>query len=297
MPRTNPGLDYFPLDVDIDNDDKIELIEAKHGIVGFAVIIRLFMKIYRNGYYYQWGEKEQLLFSKRLNVDINTLNAIITDGIAWEIFNEQMFNEWNILTSKGIQKRYIEAAKRRKQVELIEEYLLLDNNCLNEYENVLIVDIKEDNVNIIKQSKVKESRVEESRVSPQSVVNLYNEKTSSLPKVQKLTDKRKRQVKTRLREYPTLTTYEELFTKAENSDFLSGRNGKWSACNFDWLLNENNMVKVLEGNYDNKEPAPVEAKFVRCAGCGNKVPEAEIVAIEMPGSSTPRKVCVNCEGV
>ena len=26
--------------------------------------------------------------------------------------------------------------------------------------------------------------------------------------------------------------------------------------NFDWLLNENNMVKVLEGNYDNRDPTP-----------------------------------------
>ena len=39
---------------------------------------------------------------------------------------------------------------------------------------------------------------------------------------------------------------------AEDSDFLSGRNGKWTSCNFDWLINENNMVKVLEGNYKNK---------------------------------------------
>jgi hypothetical protein len=159
MPRTNPGLDYFPLDVDIDNDDKIELIEAKHGIIGFAVIIRLFMKVYRNGYYYQWGEKEQLLFSKRLNVDINTLNAIIDDAIEWEIFNRDMFEMWMILTSKGIQRRYLEAAKRRQKVELNAEYLLLTENCLNAYNNVLIVNINPDNVDISTQSKVKESKV------------------------------------------------------------------------------------------------------------------------------------------
>jgi hypothetical protein len=40
---------------------------------------------------------------------------------------------------------------------------------------------------------------------------------------------------------------------AQASDFLSGRNGKWTGCNFDWLINENNMVKVLEGNYENKK--------------------------------------------
>jgi len=37
-PQKN-GLDYFPLDVDMDQDDKIALIEAQHGVVGFAKTI------------------------------------------------------------------------------------------------------------------------------------------------------------------------------------------------------------------------------------------------------------------
>jgi hypothetical protein len=44
---------------------------------------------------------------------------------------------------------------------------------------------------------------------------------------------------------------EEVFLLAERSDFLKGTNGKWNAT-FDWLMNENNFVKVLEGNYENK---------------------------------------------
>ncbi len=172
MPRTDPGLEYFPLDVDIDSDDKIELIEAKHGIVGFAVIIRLLMKIYRNSYYYEWGEKEQLLLSRRLNVDINTLNAIIEDAINWEIFDRKMFEKHKILTSKGIQKRYTEATKRRQGVELVREYLLLNGNCLNGYNNILIVDIKDDNADITTQSKVKESKVKESKVTYAEFVHM-----------------------------------------------------------------------------------------------------------------------------
>ena len=37
---------------------------------------------------------------------------------------------------------------------------------------------------------------------------------------------------------------------AERSDYLSGRNGKWQNCSFDWLIKENNYIKVLEGNYN-----------------------------------------------
>lgn len=75
------GLDYFSLDVDMDQDDKIALIEAQHGIMGFAIVIKLLMKIYKNSYFYEWTEKEQLLFSNRVNVDINAVNVVINDCV------------------------------------------------------------------------------------------------------------------------------------------------------------------------------------------------------------------------
>ena len=40
---------------------------------------------------------------------------------------------------------------------------------------------------------------------------------------------------------------------SESSDFLSGRNGAWPGCSFDWLINYNNAIKVIEGAYDNKQ--------------------------------------------
>jgi len=84
------------------------------------------------------------------------------------------------------------------------------------------------------------------------IVSAYNSICKSLPKVKNVTEKRKRAMKTRWKKYNELSLYQQVFRKAEESDFLSGRDGKWTSCNFDWLLNENNMVKVLEGNYDNK---------------------------------------------
>ena len=43
------GLDYFPLDTDIDQDDKVAIIEAQHGMLGFSVVIKLLMKIIMTG--------------------------------------------------------------------------------------------------------------------------------------------------------------------------------------------------------------------------------------------------------
>ena len=47
--------------------------------------------------------------------------------------------------------------------------------------------------------------------------------------------------------------WEEVCNRIEASDFLTGRkDGKWSA-SFDWIIKPENWVKVMEGNYDNRD--------------------------------------------
>ena len=53
------GIDYFTFDVDMDTDDKIYMIEAEHGLEGFAILVKLLMEIHRNGYYYPWNSSSQ----------------------------------------------------------------------------------------------------------------------------------------------------------------------------------------------------------------------------------------------
>lgn len=157
------GLEYFPLDCDIDQDDKITLIEAQHGLIGFGIAIKLLMKIYNNSYFYEWTEKEQLLFSKRVNVDINRVNEIINDLVKWGFFNKKLFESEKILTSSGIQKRYLTAVGRRQRVQILKKYILLDKETINVYKNLIIVDTNTVsevvNEDISTQSKVKESKV------------------------------------------------------------------------------------------------------------------------------------------
>lgn len=161
------GLEYFPLDCDIDQDDKMIIIEAQHGLIGFGIAIKLLMKIYNNSYFYEWTEREQILFSKRVNVDINTLTNVINDLIKWGFFDKELFINEKILTSSGVQKRYLEATLRRKKVKMLKKYLLLDDETVNSYKNLVIVDINpssdEVNGDNSTQSKVKESKVKESK--------------------------------------------------------------------------------------------------------------------------------------
>lgn len=46
------------------------------------------------------------------------------------------------------------------------------------------------------------------------------------------------------------------FGYVAKSDFLSGRNGQWTACDLGWLSKEANFAKVIQGNYENKTSGP-----------------------------------------
>lgn len=89
------------------------------------------------------------------------------------------------------------------------------------------------------------------RVDYKSVINAFNDTCVSFPRVTSLSEKRKAAIRARLRTH-SMADIQEAFKKAEESDFLKGSNKRnWSA-NFDWIMNDANMAKILDGNYDNK---------------------------------------------
>jgi len=164
MARLNKqGLDYFPLDVHL--NDKIELIEAEHGLVGFSVFIKLLQKVYFNGYFCSFSNDEIILFSKRVNVDINTINVIIKSLFARELLSEKLYKKYSILTSSGIQERFLEATLRRKMVTITKEYWLLDKKLKNDNINwVNVGNNSQSKVDYIKGNKTKSKETKEGAI-------------------------------------------------------------------------------------------------------------------------------------
>ena len=123
---TKQGVDYFPLDVHM--DDKIKFVEIKYKLEGFAIVIKLMQRIYSQGYWCKWTEDELLLFSDEIKADIELVKNVVNECLERGFFNKKLYDDYNILTSNGIQKRYKEIVRRRKDVSMIEEYLLIDGN-------------------------------------------------------------------------------------------------------------------------------------------------------------------------
>lgn len=88
--------------------------------------------------------------------------------------------------------------------------------------------------------------------TPEQLINLWNNAAHpNLPRVEILTEKRKTHIKARLKEHPEKEFWDSLLQRINKSPLLIGENSHGWKCNFDWILNVNNMAKILEGNYDN----------------------------------------------
>ena len=143
---------------------------------------------------------------------------------------------------------------REKQKELISDDSSCKTNCkTNSKSNVSKADKegdKEEDKDIDKEGK---ENKESNAPSPQQIIDLFNSTCVSLPSVQFMTANRKQAIEQILNTY-TIDNFKLCFELAEKSSFLKGKNERDWVATFDWLISEENMAKVLEGNFsDNKK--------------------------------------------
>lgn len=166
MARPNKiGLDYFPLDVDIFEDEKVSAISGEFGIKGEITVIKLLCAIYRNGYFILWNDLLKFKLLRSLpGISTELIESIVNRLVIWEFFDKHLFDSVKVLTSRGIQKRYFEASKRRK-IEGELPYLLINvcNNVVNVCNNPF-----SDSINaskkLTKESKVKERKENKEKI-------------------------------------------------------------------------------------------------------------------------------------
>ena len=108
------GLDYFPFDVDFFQDEDIQLIKSEHGSLGVEVYMRLLCLIYHfNGYYYVWNERKPALIAQSTGCTPQKIDLIVRSCVKWSLFDDKLFCEDGILTSRSIQRRYLAAIRER----------------------------------------------------------------------------------------------------------------------------------------------------------------------------------------
>lgn len=173
------GMEYFTIDVNFYQDIKIRKLIRYKGVQAVSVYHILLCQIYASGYYLLWDEDIPFTVSEIAHLEEVYVQEVIDYCFNIGLFDKALYEQNNVLTSRGIQKRFFDfcaVAKRRLPAYL--PYRMLDDkeiSVISEESEIIpektqvISEITDDNseetpINsgISTQSKVKESKVKHS---------------------------------------------------------------------------------------------------------------------------------------
>ena len=126
------------------------------------------------------------------------------------------------------------------------------------------------------------------RIDYQHIMTDFHDTCIDLPTIRAMSEARKKKIRTLLNEFDKLKIWKDvtvygrlhrLFKMVQDSDFLSGRNGRWNGCSFDWLINKTNALKIIEGTYANKGGVNHARNGAGAGNAGNTV-SADCRAVE-----------------
>jgi hypothetical protein len=179
------GLDYFLCDVNWMNDRKFRHVKQKYGYFAPYLYQILLSLIYQDkGYYFDIKNKDDAVWEiqrylhGRYSPDAETVQRLIDDLVACELFNRDLYENEHILTSRRVQEEYYNSTTKRRAVSIHWKYWLLseeDMRLMSSNHIILqnfISDVKNkiNDVNNRKddgkstQSREEKSRVEKSRI-------------------------------------------------------------------------------------------------------------------------------------
>ena len=129
------GMLYFNKDTDFYSDDKIRILRAEFGAKGMYLLDYLLCDLYgKNGYYIKWDKNKCFLVSDGAGCGCSPdfIGEFISGCLRCSFFSERVFNAFGVLTSAGIQRRYIRMFNSRDTIVMRKEYWLLDTSNRND---------------------------------------------------------------------------------------------------------------------------------------------------------------------
>lgn len=129
--RPKQGIDYAGWSVNIfDGDTKIDKLLDAQGWIGFSIYFYLCQMAYKfDGYFYRWAYDDSASTARRMGGGIGsrTVEETVRYCLQIGLFDRGLFDGWGILTSRGIQRRFLAAIQGRRVKSVIADYWLLEN--------------------------------------------------------------------------------------------------------------------------------------------------------------------------
>jgi len=129
MPRKrNQGLEYFPLDVNVFEDPKLEALHYRFGPIGVMVYIHILVLVYKNGYYIEMSLDElTLAIHRRIGpkwIKFQRVYDMILGCAKQSLIHQDLMLQ-GVITSKSIQEQFIMSTQKRHNIDT-DKYWLLD---------------------------------------------------------------------------------------------------------------------------------------------------------------------------
>ena len=107
------GLGYFPLDTDLYSDRKIQRLLRKYGCKGICIYLAILCEIYREkGDYISYDSDFCFDISVILGLDEATVSEAVLYCIDLQLFDRELLEYRQVLSSLAIQRRFREISKR-----------------------------------------------------------------------------------------------------------------------------------------------------------------------------------------
>lgn len=107
------GLGYFPLDTDMLSDRKIQRLVHRYGCKGICTYLTVLCEIYgERGYYIPYNDDFCFDIAFTLNLEEVEVKEIILYCVEVRLFDSELLECRQVLSSAGIQRRFREISRR-----------------------------------------------------------------------------------------------------------------------------------------------------------------------------------------
>jgi len=234
------SLKYMKFHLDISSEEILGAIKGLgRGLLGADLEIKSGTKIYLKNF-----------LKHQKNLPLNPFNSFHKQTLTILSGEFDFVQKYPFLSNLEV------SGTNQKTGEKINE-ILINYIIKNQGLNSPLVKVK---VEVNSKSNEKGGVGEKTKIEFQKIVDIFNSVCKNLPQVSKITKQREISINARLQEYG-LSKIGEVFQNVSNSQFLNGANDRGWKADFDWVINPNNFIKILEGKYQqttkitNQEPS------------------------------------------
>ena len=157
----------------------------------------------------------------------------------------------SLICSESESAERVRASRKNKALQCNTNVTECNNN-VQKCNTDIDIDIELDN-----RDRVRDKT--DSKISYQLIADTFNDICKSFDRVERISDSRKEDIDAACKKF-SFSQIRTAFAKAENSKFLKGEECKGAykfKANFNWIIKEENLKKILGGNFDN-EPGRTE---------------------------------------